>query len=86
MTEHVCIVIEQSSTPEGEEADPRSPVDTFEPQAMTHMLVVSDPEKSRVWYVKVLDATVDTEYRSSVVLKLQDTWLLLVEGGGPTPR
>ncbi len=49
------------------------------------MLVVSDPEKSRDWYVKVLDATVHSEYGSSVVLKLQDTWLLLVEGAGPTP-
>lgn len=53
---------------------------------MTHMLVVSDVEVSRDWYVDVLDAQVYGEYGgTSVVLDLLGNWLLLVTGGGPTP-
>lgn len=53
---------------------------------MTHMLVVSDVEASRDWYVDVLDAQVYGEYGgTSVVLDLLGNWLLLVTGGGPTP-
>ena len=53
---------------------------------MTHMLVVSDVEVSRDWYVDVLDAQVYGEYGgTSVVLDLLGNWLLLVNGGGPTP-
>ena len=53
---------------------------------MTHMLVVSDIEVSRDWYVNVLDAAVFGEYGgTSVVLDLLGNWILLVTGGGPTP-
>jgi catechol 2,3-dioxygenase-like lactoylglutathione lyase family enzyme len=51
---------------------------------LTHILVVSDPARSRAWYVDVLGATVYREYESSVVLEFAGSWLLLVEGGGPT--
>lgn len=52
--------------------------------ALTHILVVADPAKSRTWYTGVLGATVHRAYGSSVVLAFAGTWLLLVEGGGPT--
>lgn len=58
-------------------------MERFDASAVTHMLVVADPAASRHWYVSVLDAEVTGEYGSSVVLRLQDSWLLLVEGGGP---
>ncbi len=51
---------------------------------LTHILVVSDPVRSRTWYADVLGATVEREYGSSVVLRFAGSWLLLVEGGGPT--
>lgn len=58
----------------------------FEADAVTHMLVVSDAELSRDWYVSVLDASVAGEYGgTSVVLELMGNWLLLVTGGEPTP-
>ncbi|MGI9596100.1 MAG: VOC family protein [Acidimicrobiales bacterium] len=57
----------------------------FEPEALTHMLVVSDATESRDWYVEVLDASVYGEYGgTSVVLDLMGNWLLLVTGGEPT--
>jgi catechol 2,3-dioxygenase-like lactoylglutathione lyase family enzyme len=52
--------------------------------ALTHILVVSDPERSKGWYIDVLGATLYREYGSSVVLSFAGAWLLLVEGGGPT--
>jgi catechol 2,3-dioxygenase-like lactoylglutathione lyase family enzyme len=52
--------------------------------ALTHILVVRDPARSRPWYTDVLGATVEREYGSSIVLKFAESWLLLVEGGGPT--
>ena len=52
--------------------------------ALTHILVVSDPGRSRPWYTDVLGATLYREYASSVVLTFGTAWLLLVEGGGPT--
>jgi catechol 2,3-dioxygenase-like lactoylglutathione lyase family enzyme len=52
--------------------------------ALTHILVVSDPVRSKDWYEGVLGATVYREYASSVVLSFAGSWLLLVEGGGPT--
>jgi len=51
---------------------------------LTHILVVSDPAKSRAWYADVLGATVEREYGSSIVLRFAGAWLLLVEGGAPT--
>ena len=52
---------------------------------LTHLLVVSDIERSRTFYRDVLGAAVHREYGgTSVVLRFLDTWLLLVTGGGPT--
>ncbi len=52
---------------------------------MTHLLVVSDADASRDWYVRALDASVYGEYGgTSVVLELLGNWLLLVTGGEPT--
>ena len=52
---------------------------------LTHLLVVSDVEASRRWYESVLGASIERAYGgTSVVLKLQGQWLLLVTGGEPT--
>ena len=47
-------------------------------------MVVSNVERSRVWYRDVLGAEVVREYGTSVVLRFIGDWLLLVAGGGPT--
>jgi catechol 2,3-dioxygenase-like lactoylglutathione lyase family enzyme len=53
--------------------------------AVTHILVVTDPARSRDFWVDVLGAEVYREYGgTSVVLRFAGTWLLLVSGGGPT--
>ena len=53
---------------------------------LTHILVVSDVERSRRWYTDVLGAELYREYGgSSVVLTFGGSWLLIVTGGGPTP-
>jgi catechol 2,3-dioxygenase-like lactoylglutathione lyase family enzyme len=52
--------------------------------ALTHILVVADPARSKAWYTDVLGATIHREYGSSIVLSFGGVWLLLVEGGGPT--
>jgi catechol 2,3-dioxygenase-like lactoylglutathione lyase family enzyme len=53
---------------------------------LTHLLVVSDLDRSRAFYRDVLGAEVYREYGgSSIVLRFLGTWLLLVTGGGPTP-
>jgi catechol 2,3-dioxygenase-like lactoylglutathione lyase family enzyme len=52
---------------------------------LTHLLVISDLERSRPFYRDVLGATVYREYGgTSCVLSFQGNWLLLVTGGGPT--
>lgn len=52
---------------------------------LTHILVVTDIERSRSFYADVLGATVHREYGgTSCVLQAFGTWLLLVTGGGPT--
>jgi catechol 2,3-dioxygenase-like lactoylglutathione lyase family enzyme len=52
---------------------------------LTHLLVVSEAEVSRRWYETVLGATLHRAYGgTSVVMKLQGQWLLLVTGGEPT--
>lgn len=52
---------------------------------LTHILVVSDVDRSRDFYRDVLGATVYREYGgTSCVLQFQGSWLLLVTGGGPT--
>jgi catechol 2,3-dioxygenase-like lactoylglutathione lyase family enzyme len=53
--------------------------------AVTHILVVTDPARSRDFWIKVLGAELYREYGgTSVVLRFAGTWLLLVSGGGPT--
>ena len=53
--------------------------------ALTHILVVSDAERSKIWYTDVLGADLEREYGgTSVVLRFLGTWLLLVTGGEPT--
>jgi catechol 2,3-dioxygenase-like lactoylglutathione lyase family enzyme len=53
--------------------------------AVTHILVVTDPARSRDFWVGVLGAELYHEYGgTSVVLRFAGTWLLLVSGGGPT--
>src|SRR6266576_3212844 len=53
--------------------------------AVTHILVVADPARSRDFWVNMLGAEVYREYGgTSVVLRFAGTWLLLVSGGGPT--
>ena len=53
--------------------------------AVTHILVVANPARSRDFWVDVLSAELYREYGgTSVVLRFAGTWLLLVSGGGPT--
>ncbi len=53
--------------------------------ALTHLLVVSDLDRTRQFYQTVLGATLYREYGgTSCVFQFQGTWLLLVTGGGPT--
>jgi catechol 2,3-dioxygenase-like lactoylglutathione lyase family enzyme len=53
--------------------------------ALTHILVVSDPARSRAWYTDILGAELYREYAESVVLRFAgEAWLLLVTGGPPT--
>jgi catechol 2,3-dioxygenase-like lactoylglutathione lyase family enzyme len=52
---------------------------------LTHLLVVADAGASRAWYESVLGASLHRDYGgTSVVMKLQGQWLLLVTGGEPT--
>lgn len=51
---------------------------------LTHILVVSDVDRSRAWYTDVLGASVYRAYEGSVVLQFNEAWLLLVAGGEPT--
>src|SRR5262249_37568889 len=49
--------------------------------AVTHILVVADPARSRDFWVNVLGAELYREYGgTSVVLRFAGTWLLLVTG------
>ena len=53
--------------------------------AVTHILVVTDPARSRDFWIDVLGAELYREYGgTSVVLRFAGSWLLLVSGGGPT--
>lgn len=52
---------------------------------LTHILVVSDLERSKSFYEGVLGASIHREYGgTSCVLRCVGGWLLLVTGGGPT--
>ena len=56
-----------------------------EDMPLTHILVVSDMERSRRWYADVLGANLHREYGGdSAVLSFNGSWLLLVTGGDPT--
>jgi catechol 2,3-dioxygenase-like lactoylglutathione lyase family enzyme len=58
------------------------PTDDME---VTRLLVVSDMDRARDWYTRVLGADLYREYGgTSCVLRLLGDWLLLVTGGGPT--
>ncbi|MGH8969728.1 MAG: VOC family protein, partial [Actinomycetes bacterium] len=52
---------------------------------MTQILVVSDLDRSRSWWVDVLGAGLYRDYGgTSAVLSFAGTWILLVTGGPPT--
>lgn len=62
-----------------------TPEDPFRQSALTTILVVSNIEKSKKFYVDQLGASVYREYGgNSLVLNFLDHWLLLVTPGGPT--
>ena len=50
---------------------------------ITHVLVVADQERSREFYRSLLGGQVLLE-RDPVIMKVANTWLTLVTGGGPT--
>jgi catechol 2,3-dioxygenase-like lactoylglutathione lyase family enzyme len=53
--------------------------------ALTHILVISELERSVAFYRDVLGAELVREYGgSSAVFSFSGAWLLLVTGGGPT--
>ena len=53
--------------------------------ALTHILVVTDLDRSVSWYRDVLGASLFREYGgSSAVFRFNEAWLLLVTGGEPT--
>ena len=57
----------------------------FEDSALTTILVVSNMEKSKEFYVDILGANVFREYGGdSLVLEFLNNWILLVTPGGPT--
>jgi catechol 2,3-dioxygenase-like lactoylglutathione lyase family enzyme len=52
---------------------------------LSHILVVSDVERSRDWYRDVLGAELYREYGgTTAVFRFHGAWLVLVTGGGPT--
>ena len=53
---------------------------------LTHILVVSDLQRSLAWYRDVLGATLTGEYGgTSAVFNYDGAWLLIVTPGGETP-
>jgi len=50
---------------------------------ITQFLVVSDQDRSREFYRRVLGAEVVLE-RDPVIMQVANTWIILNEGGGPT--
>ena len=50
---------------------------------ITHVLVVADPDRSREFYRSLLGGQVLLE-RDPAIIKVANTWLTLVTGGGPT--
>jgi catechol 2,3-dioxygenase-like lactoylglutathione lyase family enzyme len=67
-------------------ADDLNPADFPAPKEgflITHVLVVSDQDRSREFYRELLGGQVLVE-RDPVIMKVGNTWLTLVTGGGPT--
>jgi len=53
--------------------------------SLTHILVVTDVDRSVAWYRDVLGADLDRVYGgTSAVFRFTGTWLLLVTQGDPT--
>lgn len=50
---------------------------------LTHLLIVSDQDRSRDFYRRVLGAEVIRE-RDPVALRVSNSWIILNAGGGPT--
>lgn len=50
---------------------------------VTHLLIVTDQDRSRDFYVRIFGAKVVSE-RDPVILKVSNSWLILNTGGGPT--
>ena len=50
---------------------------------ITHFLVVSDQDRSRVFYQSLFGGQVLIE-RDPVIMKVANTWLIMNVGGGPT--
>jgi len=50
---------------------------------VTHLLIVTDQDRSREFYHNVLGAEIIRE-RNPVALRLNNSWLILNSGGGPT--
>lgn len=50
---------------------------------LTNFLVVSDQDRSRAFYQRILDGKVVRD-RDPVIMKVANTWLILNDGGGPT--
>jgi catechol 2,3-dioxygenase-like lactoylglutathione lyase family enzyme len=62
-----------------------SELNPFIDSALTTILVISDMEKAKSFYVEILGAKVFREYGGdSVVLEFLGNWILLVTSGGPT--
>ena len=57
-----------------------APKDGF---VLTHFLVVSDQERSRVFYQSLFDGQVLLE-RDPVIMKVANSWIILNVGGEPT--
>ena len=67
-------------------ADQLNPADFPAPRegfVITHVLVVSDPDRSRDFYRSLLGGQVLLE-GDPVIMKVANTWLTLVTGGSPT--
>jgi catechol 2,3-dioxygenase-like lactoylglutathione lyase family enzyme len=67
-------------------ADQLTPGDFPAPRegfVITHVLVVADQDRSREFYQGLLGGQVLME-RDPVIMKVANTWLTLVTGGGPT--
>jgi lactoylglutathione lyase len=50
---------------------------------LTHFLVVSDQDRSRLFYQAIFDGKVLIE-RDPVIMKVANSWLIMNTGGGPT--